>query len=455
MSKQSFEQNFTNPLLERLAESYRYRLESQLGQIIELRNIKDLTELVEQEYGIELTKEQEIEILRAGRETAAAMQQLFKDAYPDRFELIKNTAEELGISLKGKVYYVVKYFKGSVNRNTYNQSIDKIKDVMITKLLDMGIFGGKGRSKKEILMAEEFSQQLQKGHGPRGEAVSQVEIAAGLSNIPDKTLKNKFANFILNSGKLKPSRKNILAKLFADHFQRVTPEGKLTDSYVSIISFQSGELNQGLDAAEEQAIVKEFREFAKDFTKNAANYKGSSSLKDKVEKVVIDKASPKIKKSKNVKLKVTPKNKTKLTSKHNSKKSKKVGGPPGSYLQDSKRLRNPKTGRFISKKQAETPINIVNMLNAALPETVARNMIFPALRYRTGRFANSVRVIDAKRPPKGPLNIGYTYQKFPYQTFEPGYAQGTPERDPRTLIDKSIREIAASFIQERFDTRRI
>ena len=82
----------------------------------------------------------------------------------------------------------------------------------------------------------------------------------------------------------------------------------------------------------------------------------------------------------------------------------------------------------------------------------------PALVNRTGRFANSVRLTDIIQTPRGYPSFGYTYQKDPYEVFEMG-AQGsapwaTPDRDPRFLIDKSIREIAAQFAIGRFYTRR-
>jgi len=51
-------------------------------------------------------------------------------------------------------------------------------------------------------------------------------------------------------------------------------------------------------------------------------------------------------------------------------------------------------------------------------------------------------------------SIAYTYQLSPYQTFEPGFKQGSPDRDPRKLIDLSIREIAAQFALGRLYTRR-
>ena len=79
----------------------------------------------------------------------------------------------------------------------------------------------------------------------------------------------------------------------------------------------------------------------------------------------------------------------------------------------------------------------------------------PALTNRTGRFASSVRASRCFKTPKGFPSIGYTYQLYPYQTFEKGNRQGSSERDPRTLIDKSIREIATQFVIGRLYTRRV
>ena len=54
--------------------------------------------------------------------------------------------------------------------------------------------------------------------------------------------------------------------------------------------------------------------------------------------------------------------------------------------------------------------------------------------------------------------MGYSYQQDPYQVFE--MTRGTPpwatlDRDPRKLIDKSIREIAAQMFTGRLYTRRV
>ena len=112
---------------------------------------------------------------------------------------------------------------------------------------------------------------------------------------------------------------------------------------------------------------------------------------------------------------------------------------------------------FDTQKTAEafSPLRLLGTLNKQLPQTVRENMDLPALRNRTGRFASSVIATDVITTPQGFQSIGYTYQKDPYQTFEMGYAKGSPDRDPRTLIDRSIREIAAEFALGRLYTRRV
>jgi hypothetical protein len=101
---------------------------------------------------------------------------------------------------------------------------------------------------------------------------------------------------------------------------------------------------------------------------------------------------------------------------------------------------------------------MITMINKELPDTVRKNMNAPALENRTGRFAESVKVTEVAQTPKGFPSVGYTYQKNPYQVYEMGRGSqpwATPERDPRKIIDASIREIAARMAIGRFFTRRV
>lgn len=111
-------------------------------------------------------------------------------------------------------------------------------------------------------------------------------------------------------------------------------------------------------------------------------------------------------------------------------------------------------------KERQSTFNITTLLailNQRLPDKVAGNMGAPRLENRTGRFASSVRVTDITQTRQGFPSIGYTYQKRPYQVFEAtsGSRFADQERDPRSLIDASIREIAAEYALGRLYTRRV
>jgi len=233
-------------------------------------------------------------------------------------------------------------------------------------------------------------------------------------------------------------------------------DGTWKVSFVPILTLQKGGANLK-DAKIEYAAIQKLKEYVRGWEEGEVlGFAGSRSIKDATEAVILEPFSQISKKQKRIKNKFNTKP-TRLVKEKNHKgsASKKEKVKQSVSIASGNLLRDPRTGRFVSKKTAASPINLLAILNAKLPEYVARNMIFPALRYRTGRFANSVRAIDVQQTNKGFPSIGYTYQKYPYQTFEPGFAQGTPERDPRTLIDKSIREIATEVQLGRFFTRRI
>ena len=102
------------------------------------------------------------------------------------------------------------------------------------------------------------------------------------------------------------------------------------------------------------------------------------------------------------------------------------------------------------------PLALEALLEKALPKVVASKMTAPALVYRTGRFAESAEVRNVTMGPRGATVAEYTYQKNPYQTFEPGFEQGSTYRDPRKIIGQSIRQIAQGIMKDKFiRTRRV
>lgn len=131
---------------------------------------------------------------------------------------------------------------------------------------------------------------------------------------------------------------------------------------------------------------------------------------------------------------------------------------PGKVTKGKATKSNLRKKSIKQKKQkplSSTPLAMIADINRKLPSQIQQNMQYPALRNRTGRFAQSAKVVGVVQTPRGFPSFQYTYDKYPYQTFEPGYAQGSVERDPRSLISKSIREIAVELAVGRFYTRRI
>ena len=201
------------------------------------------------------------------------------------------------------------------------------------------------------------------------------------------------------------------------------------------------------------SIIKGHTESAMKFLEgiDIANLQGSPTLVDDIESLVGHTIVSGIKSGK-----VTTSKKFKApraTSSHKSTKAAKEQTQP----KKKKNLRTPIRRADTSRQRgvSSSPLQLMVLINKDLPRVVAKNMQSPALNYRTGRFASSVRVTDVVTTPKGFPSMGYTYDKDQYQTFEPGFAQGSVDRDPRKLIDKSMREIAAQYAVGRFFTRRV
>jgi hypothetical protein len=106
-------------------------------------------------------------------------------------------------------------------------------------------------------------------------------------------------------------------------------------------------------------------------------------------------------------------------------------------------------------KPAITPkatnlINLQNLINSRLQDVVSANMgdgdSRRVLNYRTGRLAASAKVEKLSESRTGMITAFYSYMKNPYATFSDGGRQQNPKsRDPKALISRSIREIAAEY----------
>lgn len=229
------------------------------------------------------------------------------------------------------------------------------------------------------------------------------------------------------------------------------------DKTVINTSIESSRLNSLRGSIEEKNLkivyIKALKKAMDDLNNNIGleNIQGSDSRlaieKKKQVKSFIEgvKSNKRVKKSSiGTKIKLSNTKSKKVTKQRNNKSViKKTISSDKILLADAK------------VKKSSINLNALKaQINARLSMTVIKNMGTPALENRTGRFARSVEVTDVIQTAKGFPSIGYTYQKGPYQTFEPGFAHGSTQRDPRTLIDRSIREIAQELVVGRFYTRR-
>lgn len=122
---------------------------------------------------------------------------------------------------------------------------------------------------------------------------------------------------------------------------------------------------------------------------------------------------------------------------------------------------------------AASSADLKSILNTALRAAIERNMApsdVPTnrryLRYRTGRFAESAKVVSVAPSPTGKLtNIEYTYLKNPYKSLytKKGKYAGSGiglffsarGRDVQYLIETSIRDIAKNLISNKLSIKPI
>lgn len=126
------------------------------------------------------------------------------------------------------------------------------------------------------------------------------------------------------------------------------------------------------------------------------------------------------------------------------KKQNKISGTKaGSAIEPSAQLQNIPS---LTSLQVYINENLQHVISANMGGGTERNI----LNYRTGRFAESVKVDSLSQSRQGMITAFYTYMKNPYQTFEPGFKQGSPKsRDPKLLISRSIREIVATKVSNK------
>ena len=297
----------------------------------------------------------------------------------------------------------------------------------------------KGLERTELLFEKEKQERvLNLGHVTPVSFVKAAESLSGLESGIEGII-SKYDN----SAAAKVAA-DVLRVQMASKFKSIGPEiVKEFKSGLSVVKFESEAVNL-TDSDYEAAILRDVRKALEEKFASITDWKtqeSSNSLAQVIAATLIEDIS----KSKNVKITGKVKKNLKASS---SSKTIKIDQPKVPTLNSGIAV-----GAINRPKPRPTPSrvsmqNLVPMLNQKLPELVKSNMgKNGALHNRTGRFAESVEVLSISGDG---LNVGFTYQTDPYVVFE---SQG--RRDPRPLIDVSIRQAAAGIMSTRFSTGRV
>ena len=240
--------------------------------------------------------------------------------------------------------------------------------------------------------------------------------------------------------------------------QRVIRESGVDEMNVFIGGFHVNKLDSAAARDAKKYLLQDLKEARKFLEDNnsarVADLPGSDSFSNIKRKKTIKEVIKPFKKipglevkTENIKIKTS---KTEVERKSSSAKPRVTKGKSAQKKIKQKPL-------SMSKRGMASPVRLMSLINAKLPQTVASNMGAPRLENRTGRFAASPRVVDVQQTPQGFPSIGYTYEKNPYSVFErtSGTRFADANRDPRDLIELSIREIAQQLTIGRFYTRRV
>lgn len=312
-----------------------------------------------------------------------------------------------------------------------------------TEELDRALYGNKYTNKfgKEVRGGGLF----QLGHEKQG-SVSvrrKAEILSSLSKVGG-------ASEVLKGIKVSKEERASL-KLEVSTYAKAEA-GKLLKEFTSTLKLneESAKRNQG-DASRERAFLNALSREVSNHLLNKTNLfttKTSSSSLDVVTSRLTEAAR-------------ISGAKVKKTTKASSSRTSAKAGIKGSTSSSSGTERFSKIkAKPVSMEETPQRINwasLIGIINQKLPQQVASNMDSPALVYRTGRFANSTKVVNVETTKEGYPSIVFDYQRDPYDVFDRSKGTApwnTPARDPRALVEKSVREIVREMAIGRFYTRR-
>lgn len=382
------------------------------------------------------------------RQVTVMCRKFYTALHPKKFNSSRKTYETSGLAGSATSFTVVYAAKSATDTTNVFKRFKTIKQQIQKPLLQAlnkeiaSLNKGKRKGNRFSSINARGAGFLDIGHGDdssvslqRQREVNKALFDFDTSNSP---LADKFLGELRDNLKLSANKQ----------------DGKTADTIS--ISLESKNINRdsfskGEVAGLNKALKAEMERLGASYW---ANQEGSDSMATKLEKKLVTELSSSIKGKKKVtrakKGKVQKSKATKVKS-----KGKTTKASTGRVFKGTSKAATKK--RNVSKGIASAPMQMLGAINNQLPETVRENMQTPRLQNRTGRFANSVRVTDIAVTNTGLPSVGYTYDRGNYGQYEKssGSRWADTDRDPRTLIDKSIREIAAGLAIGRFFTRRV
>ena len=331
----------------------------------------------------------------------------------------------------------------------------EVKLNLIRQLNDLdGVENIRGPKGKESRSRFNFKQDL--GHGA-GEGIAASGLAASRAVGKLTNHRNKIVRDVIKKEKYMTEILDILVGYEAslEHATNLSDRNFLKE-YEVVLTTQDAKENKGLDASQEKALLDRLRDLFNDIVLEVS---ASKSLLEMVNEQFFSY----FEKHGNLEISGT-KGKKKLNSKSNAteKFKAKQKSPVPTLLAGikfkSESIGTAKKSKHRNAQRGVNPLGMLMLLNKKLPEKVQQKMGLPGLTNRTGKFAQSAKAINITDTNEGVPVIDYTYDKNPYQVFEQGKGQkpwSTMQRDPRTIIDRSIRELAAEMALGKFTTRRV
>jgi hypothetical protein len=356
------------------------------------------------------------------------------------------------------------------------QQANSLKYIILDIVLE-GVFTNTAKSEE---VRKLIYSRVEKGHGAGlGASIAYTSVAEIIAEATDgihfgeedrKGLENYILNYLsVTNVEVSEAAESDIKNITLTWKKVISPNGTVLENYFPYVTFQDYYSNKGADSLREKRVLQAVRAWAVGIkAKDLAYLEGSPPLIDKMIYVAINplaEVSNTRYKNVRVRVKIDRKyriRKSQLSSKgsvstKDNKKVKKGRSTTPAKKPPPLRIAGPTKSRPMAQ-QGFNQLQLVGILNASLPPVVRKNMQFPALQNRTGLFSESVKVVSIDQTPKGFPSISYTYDKIPYQVFEMGVGKGpwaTPERDPRKLIEKSVRELAADYMTQRFYTKRV